>query len=149
MEHNSYNRPGAYSIYFSSAGLVFVGVGVGKWKWAIRVQKAMQSYAMNISLILKLWFMVPPSVKLKQDGNAVPVRYDTGKFMVKGQDVNGKYYCRFLFTKYNRLTSVEGQTSLAEMISLLCRTAEQNLGFLTVRLYRLVSCRAVGLSVVY
>lgn len=43
---------------------------------------------------------------------------------------------RFLFTDYSRLSSVGGETSLAEMVGALSKTAERNFGVLATRIYR-------------
>lgn len=43
---------------------------------------------------------------------------------------------RFLFTDYNRLSSVGGETSLAEMIATLSDACEAEFGFLATRLFR-------------
>lgn len=44
--------------------------------------------------------------------------------------------CRFLFTDYNRLSSVGGETSLAEMIATLSDACEREFGFMASRLFR-------------
>lgn len=44
--------------------------------------------------------------------------------------------CRFLFTDYNRLSSVGGETSMAEMIATLSDACEREFGFLATRLFR-------------
>lgn len=44
--------------------------------------------------------------------------------------------CSFLFTDYNRLSSVGGETSLAEMIATLSDACEREFGFLATRLFR-------------
>lgn len=43
---------------------------------------------------------------------------------------------RFLFTDYNRLSSVGGETSLAEMIATLSDACEREFGFMATRLFR-------------
>lgn len=43
---------------------------------------------------------------------------------------------RFLFTDYNRLSSVGGETSMAEMIATLSDACEREFGFLAARLFR-------------
>uniref|UniRef100_H3A6L4 Kinase D-interacting substrate of 220 kDa n=1 Tax=Latimeria chalumnae TaxID=7897 RepID=H3A6L4_LATCH len=43
---------------------------------------------------------------------------------------------RFLFTDYNRLSSVGGETSMAEMIATLSDDCEREFGFLATRLFR-------------
>lgn len=43
---------------------------------------------------------------------------------------------RFLFTDYNRLSSVGGETSMAEMIATLSDACEREFGFLATRLFR-------------
>ena len=40
---------------------------------------------------------------------------------------------QFLFTDYSRLSSVGGETSLAEMVGALTKTAERNFGVLPTR----------------
>ncbi|XP_077965854.1 kinase D-interacting substrate of 220 kDa-like isoform X1 [Styela clava] len=105
-----------FLIYCSLICIVVIGVVVGKWKWAKSFWLVLHKQYSYITLLFKLWFMDPPSTKQTDDGKAIPVR--------------------FLFTNYSRLTSVGGETSLAEMIGLLSCLAEKNLGFLAVRLYR-------------
>ena len=48
---------------------------------------------------------------------------------------------RFLFTDYYRLSSVGGETSLAEMVGALTKTAERNFGVLATRIYRAIKPR--------
>lgn len=43
---------------------------------------------------------------------------------------------RFLFTDYNRLSSVGGETSMAEMIATLSDACEREFGFMATRLFR-------------
>lgn len=43
---------------------------------------------------------------------------------------------RFLFTDYNRLSSVGGETSMAEMIAMLSDACEREFGFMAARLFR-------------
>ena len=43
---------------------------------------------------------------------------------------------RFLFTDYNRLSSVGGETSMAEMIATLSDACEREFGFMAARLFR-------------
>lgn len=43
---------------------------------------------------------------------------------------------RFLFTDYNRLSSVGGETSMAEMIAMLSDACETEFGFMAARLFR-------------
>lgn len=45
-------------------------------------------------------------------------------------------FLRFLFTDYNRLSSVGGETSMAEMIATLSDACEREFGFLAARLFR-------------
>lgn len=45
-------------------------------------------------------------------------------------------FVRFLFTDYNRLSSVGGETSMAEMIATLSDACEREFGFLATRLFR-------------
>ena len=49
---------------------------------------------------------------------------------------------QFLFTDYSRLSSVGGETSLAEMVGALTKTAERNFGILPTRIYRAVKPRS-------
>jgi len=49
---------------------------------------------------------------------------------------------RFLFTDYSRLSSVGGETSLAEMVGALTKTAERNFGVLPTRIYRAIKPRS-------
>ena len=51
---------------------------------------------------------------------------------------------RFLFTDYYRLSSVGGETSLAEMVGALTKTAERNFGVLATRIYRAMKPRTDG-----
>lgn len=48
----------------------------------------------------------------------------------------------FLFTDYSRLSSVGGETSLAEMVGALTKTAERNFGILPTRIYRAIKPRS-------
>ena len=43
---------------------------------------------------------------------------------------------RFLFTDYNRLSSVGGETSMAEMVATLSDACEREFGFMATRLFR-------------
>lgn len=46
------------------------------------------------------------------------------------------FVSRFLFTDYNRLSSVGGETSMAEMIATLSDACEREFGFMASRLFR-------------
>lgn len=53
------------------------------------------------------------------------------------RDLNESHvFVRFLFTDYNRLSSVGGETSMAEMIATLSDACEREFGFLATRLFR-------------
>ncbi|KAF3835812.1 hypothetical protein F7725_028370 [Dissostichus mawsoni] len=67
------------------------------------------------AVLLRLMFRNPPSLP-EQSTRALPVR--------------------FLFTDYNRLSSVGGETSMAEMIATLSDACEREFGFLATRLFR-------------
>ncbi|XP_054909252.1 kinase D-interacting substrate of 220 kDa B isoform X3 [Poeciliopsis prolifica] len=83
------------------------------WAWVISVRLARQiGY---LELLLKLMFVNPVDLP-EQTTRALPVR--------------------FLFTDYNRLSSVGGETSLAEMIATLSDACEAEFGFLATRLFR-------------
>ncbi|XP_067840338.1 kinase D-interacting substrate of 220 kDa B isoform X2 [Heptranchias perlo] len=83
------------------------------WAWALSTKLARQiSY---LELLLKLMFVNPPELP-EQTSRALPVR--------------------FLFTDYHRLSSVGGETSMAEMIATLSDACEREFGFLATRLFR-------------
>ncbi|PWA22569.1 hypothetical protein CCH79_00015156, partial [Gambusia affinis] len=83
------------------------------WAWVISARLARQIGYME--LLLKLMFVNPVDLP-EQTARALPVR--------------------FLFTDYNRLSSVGGETSLAEMIATLSDACEAEFGFLATRLFR-------------
>ena len=56
--------------------------------------------------------------------------------MVLAPPLTGRSALRFLFTDYNRLSSVGGETSMAEMIATLADACEAQFGFLAARLFR-------------
>ncbi|KAM9354593.1 kinase D-interacting substrate of 220 kDa B isoform 1-T2 [Pholidichthys leucotaenia] len=83
------------------------------WAWVISTHLARQiGY---LELLLKLMFVNPLELP-EQTTRALPVR--------------------FLFTDYNRLSSVGGETSMAEMIATLSDACEREFGFLAARLFR-------------
>ncbi|XP_015230139.1 PREDICTED: kinase D-interacting substrate of 220 kDa-like isoform X3 [Cyprinodon variegatus] len=84
-----------------------------RWAWVISTRLARQIGYME--LLLKLMFVNPLELP-EQTTRALPVR--------------------FLFTDYNRLSSVGGETSLAEMIATLSDACEREFGFLATRLFR-------------
>ncbi|KAI3367690.1 hypothetical protein L3Q82_026525 [Scortum barcoo] len=67
------------------------------------------------SFLLKLMFVNAPELP-EQTTRALPVR--------------------FLFTDYNRLSSVGGETSMAEMVATLSDACEREFGFMATRLFR-------------
>nr|XP_020446550.1 kinase D-interacting substrate of 220 kDa isoform X1 [Monopterus albus] len=83
------------------------------WAWVISTRLARQVGYME--LLLKLMFVNPPELP-EQTTRALPVR--------------------FLFTDYNRLSSVGGETSMAEMIATLSDACEREFGFMATRLFR-------------
>ncbi|XP_033967148.1 kinase D-interacting substrate of 220 kDa B-like isoform X2 [Pseudochaenichthys georgianus] len=83
------------------------------WAWVISTRLARQVGYME--LLLKLMFVNPPELP-EQTTRALPVR--------------------FLFTDYNRLSSVGGETSMAEMIATLSDACEREFGFMASRLFR-------------
>ncbi|XP_043534206.1 kinase D-interacting substrate of 220 kDa-like isoform X2 [Chiloscyllium plagiosum] len=103
-------------IYIFFAIVYFGGRQEGEnwnWVWVLSTKLARQiSY---LELLLKLMFVNPPELP-EQTSKALPVR--------------------FLFTDYNRLSSVGGETSMAEMIATLSDACEREFGFLATRLFR-------------
>ncbi|XP_072490382.1 kinase D-interacting substrate of 220 kDa isoform X5 [Notamacropus eugenii] len=85
------------------------------WNWAWVVSTRLARHIGYLELLLKLMFVNPPELP-EQTTKALPVR--------------------FLFTDYNRLSSVGGETSLAEMIATLSDACEREFGFLATRLFR-------------
>ncbi|XP_037669180.1 kinase D-interacting substrate of 220 kDa isoform X6 [Choloepus didactylus] len=85
------------------------------WNWAWVLSTRLARHIGYLQLLLKLMFVNPPELP-EQTTKALPVR--------------------FLFTDYNRLSSVGGETSLAEMIATLSDACEREFGFLATRLFR-------------
>ncbi|XP_055088396.1 kinase D-interacting substrate of 220 kDa B-like isoform X1 [Periophthalmus magnuspinnatus] len=85
------------------------------WTWAWLLSTALARHIGYLELLLKLMFVNPPELP-EQSTRALPVR--------------------FLFTDYSRLSSVGGETSMAEMISTLSDACEREFGFIATRLYR-------------
>ncbi|CAB1334960.1 unnamed protein product [Coregonus sp. 'balchen'] len=85
------------------------------WNWAWVLSTHLARQVGYLELLLKLMFVNPPELP-EQTTRALPVR--------------------FLFTDYNRLSSVGGETSLAEMIATLSDACEREFGFMATRLFR-------------
>uniref|UniRef100_A0A3P9M8U1 Kinase D-interacting substrate 220b n=1 Tax=Oryzias latipes TaxID=8090 RepID=A0A3P9M8U1_ORYLA len=85
------------------------------WTWAWLLSTRLARHIGYLELLLKLMFVNPPELP-EQSTRALPVR--------------------FLFTDYNRLSSVGGETSMAEMIATLSDACEREFGFLASRLFR-------------
>ncbi|KAK3563407.1 hypothetical protein QTP86_026229, partial [Hemibagrus guttatus] len=85
------------------------------WSWAWIISTRLARHIGYLELLLKLMFVNPPELP-EQTTKALPVR--------------------FLFTDYNRLSSVGGETSMAEMIATLSDACEREFGFLATRLFR-------------
>ncbi|XP_075926226.1 kinase D-interacting substrate of 220 kDa [Petromyzon marinus] len=85
------------------------------WTWAWLASTWLARQLCYVELLLQLVFTNPPELP-EQTTRALPVR--------------------FLFTDYSRLTSVGGETSIAEMVATLCDACEREFGFLVTRLYR-------------
>ncbi|XP_034017620.1 kinase D-interacting substrate of 220 kDa B isoform X2 [Thalassophryne amazonica] len=85
------------------------------WAWAWLLSTRLARHIGYLELLLKLMFVNPPELP-EQSTRALPVR--------------------FLFTDYNRLSSVGGETSMAEMIATLSDSCEREFGFLAARLFR-------------
>uniref|UniRef100_A0A674D943 Kinase D-interacting substrate 220b n=1 Tax=Salmo trutta TaxID=8032 RepID=A0A674D943_SALTR len=85
------------------------------WNWAWVISTRLARHIGYLELLLKLMFVNPPDLP-EQTTRALPVR--------------------FLFTDYNRLSSVGGETSLAEMIATLSDACEREFGFMATRLFR-------------
>ncbi|XP_062378149.1 kinase D-interacting substrate of 220 kDa B isoform X2 [Sardina pilchardus] len=85
------------------------------WNWAWVVSTGLARHIGYMELLLKLMFVNPPELP-EQTTRALPVR--------------------FLFTDYNRLSSVGGETSMAEMIATLSDACEREFGFMATRLFR-------------
>ncbi|CAO2604913.1 Kinase D-interacting substrate of 220 kDa [Lemmus lemmus] len=85
------------------------------WNWAWVLSTRLARHIGYLELLFRLMFVNPPELP-EQTTKALPVR--------------------FLFTDYNRLSSVGGETSLAEMIATLSDACEREFGFLATRLFR-------------
>ncbi|KAM4522785.1 kinase D-interacting substrate of 220 kDa B isoform 1-T2 [Odontesthes bonariensis] len=85
------------------------------WTWAWLLSTHLARHIGYLELLLRLMFVNPPELP-EQSTRALPVR--------------------FLFTDYNRLSSVGGETSMAEMIATLSDACEREFGFLATRLFR-------------
>ncbi|XP_012582826.1 PREDICTED: kinase D-interacting substrate of 220 kDa [Condylura cristata] len=85
------------------------------WNWAWVLSTRLARHIGYLELLLRLMFVNPPELP-EQTTKALPVR--------------------FLFTDYNRLSSVGGETSMAEMIATLSDACEREFGFLATRLFR-------------
>ncbi|XP_064195872.1 kinase D-interacting substrate of 220 kDa B isoform X4 [Anguilla rostrata] len=85
------------------------------WNWAWVLSTRLARHIGYLELLLKLMFVNPPELP-EQTTRALPVR--------------------FLFTDYNRLSSVGGETSMAEMIATLSDACEREFGFMATRLFR-------------
>uniref|UniRef100_H3C709 Kinase D interacting substrate 220 n=1 Tax=Tetraodon nigroviridis TaxID=99883 RepID=H3C709_TETNG len=85
------------------------------WNWAWTISTRLARQIGYLELLLKLMFVNPPELP-EQTTRALPVR--------------------FLFTDYNRLSSVGGETSMAEMIATLSDACEREFGFMAARLFR-------------
>ncbi|ELK29148.1 Kinase D-interacting substrate of 220 kDa [Myotis davidii] len=75
------------------------------WNWAWVLSTRLARHIGYLELLLKLMFVNPPELP-EQTTKALPVR--------------------FLFTDYNRLSSVGGETSMAEMIATLSDACERD-----------------------
>ncbi|KAM8834165.1 kinase D-interacting substrate of 220 kDa B isoform 2-T3 [Synchiropus picturatus] len=85
------------------------------WNWAWVISTRLARQIGYLELLLKLMFVNSPELP-EQTTRALPVR--------------------FLFTDYNRLSSVGGETSMAEMIATLSDACEREFGFMATRLFR-------------
>uniref|UniRef100_UPI00358F82F8 kinase D-interacting substrate of 220 kDa isoform X3 n=1 Tax=Myxine glutinosa TaxID=7769 RepID=UPI00358F82F8 len=85
------------------------------WGWASIVSTWLAQRVDYATLLFNLVFVNPPDLP-EQTCHALPVR--------------------FLFTDYSRLTSIGGETSIAEMIASLSDACEREFGFFVTRLYR-------------
>ncbi|XP_041668150.1 kinase D-interacting substrate of 220 kDa B isoform X2 [Cheilinus undulatus] len=85
------------------------------WNWAWVISTRLARQVGYLELLLKLMFVNAPELP-EQTTRALPVR--------------------FLFTDYNRLSSVGGETSMAEMIATLSDACEREFGFMATRLFR-------------
>ncbi|KAM7403135.1 hypothetical protein PAMA_003855 [Pampus argenteus] len=85
------------------------------WNWAWVISTRLARQVGYLELLLKLMFVNAPELP-EQTTRALPVR--------------------FLFTDYNRLSSVGGETSMAEMVATLSDACEREFGFMATRLFR-------------
>ncbi|XP_067098892.1 kinase D-interacting substrate of 220 kDa B isoform X1 [Osmerus mordax] len=85
------------------------------WNWAWVLSTRLARQVGYLELLLKLMFVNAPELP-EQTTRALPVR--------------------FLFTDYNRLSSVGGETSMAEMVATLSDACEREFGFMATRLFR-------------
>ncbi|XDV43447.1 hypothetical protein PO909_011927 [Leuciscus waleckii] len=111
--------------------LVYFGGRKGgeSWSWAWVLSTRLARHIGYLELLLKLMFVNSPELP-EQTTKALPVR--------------------FLFTDYNRLSSVGGETSMAEMIATLSDACEREFGFLATRLFRVFKHdETQGVSVEY
>ncbi|XP_068609521.1 kinase D-interacting substrate of 220 kDa B [Brachionichthys hirsutus] len=103
-------------LYLFFVAVYFGGRREGEnWSWAWLLSTHLARHIGYLELLLKLMFVNPPELP-EQSTRALPVR--------------------FLFTDYNRLSSVGGETSMAEMIATLSDACEREFGFLATRLFR-------------
>ncbi|XP_053565687.1 kinase D-interacting substrate of 220 kDa isoform X2 [Bombina bombina] len=103
-------------LYIFFTAIYFGGRQEGEsWNWAWVLSTRLARHIGYLELLLKLMFVNPPELP-EQTTKALPVR--------------------FLFTDYNRLSSVGGETSMAEMIATLSDACEREFGFLASRLFR-------------
>ncbi|XP_058879598.1 kinase D-interacting substrate of 220 kDa B-like isoform X3 [Acipenser ruthenus] len=103
-------------MYISFVVVYFGGRREGEsWNWAWVLSTRLARHIGYLELLLKLMFVNPPELP-EQTTRALPVR--------------------FLFTDYNRLSSVGGETSMAEMIATLSDACEREFGLLATRLFR-------------
>ncbi|KAG8445614.1 hypothetical protein GDO86_010406 [Hymenochirus boettgeri] len=103
-------------LYIFFTAVYFGGRQEGEnWNWAWFLSTRLARQIGYLELLLKLMFVNPPELP-EQTTKALPVR--------------------FLFTDYNRLSSVGGETSMAEMIATLSDDCEREFGFLATRLFR-------------
>ncbi|XP_069462112.1 kinase D-interacting substrate of 220 kDa isoform X2 [Ambystoma mexicanum] len=103
-------------MYIFFTAVYFGGRREGEnWNWAWVMSTRLARQIGYLELLLKLMFVNPPELP-EQTTKALPVR--------------------FLFTDYNRLSSVGGETSMAEMIATLSDACEREFGYLATRLFR-------------
>ncbi|XP_075454435.1 kinase D-interacting substrate of 220 kDa isoform X5 [Ascaphus truei] len=103
-------------LYIFFMAVYFGGKREGEnWNWAWILSTRLARHIGYLELLMKLMFVNPPELP-EQTTKALPVR--------------------FLFTDYNRLSSLGGETSMAEMIATLSDACEREFGFLATRLFR-------------